>query len=369
MRTFEDKQATREQVPVLVGLVGPSGGGKTYSALELATGIQAVVGGDIGFIDTESKRACHYAERFKFRHLDFKAPFDSLSYLAAIEHFQKKGCKIIVVDSMSHEHEGPGGLLEAHEAELNRIAGDDYQKRERCKMLAWQKPKAARRHLINSILQLGVHGVFCFRAKEKMKLVSGKSPVALGWQPIAGEEFVFEMMLNALLPPNANGVPSWAPEEAGERQMVKLPAQFKDIFKPGQQLTREHGRLLAEWARGGIKAAPAPEQAKPVPVVNDTKPTPATKPPMDIPFGPDEEESEPEPEEMHMPQKETGQVMQEVSAVATLKLMEKVKKAKSYEEIMALQTEVANAHHETRKEVAPLWNEKKNLFKEQRGSR
>ena len=47
VRTFEAKPAIREAVPLLVGLTGASGCGKTFSALRLASGIQSVTGGDI----------------------------------------------------------------------------------------------------------------------------------------------------------------------------------------------------------------------------------------------------------------------------------------------------------------------------------
>ena len=83
-RIFEDKPATREKVPLFIGLFGPSGSGKTYSALELATGIQSVTGGDIHVIDTEARRALHYADRFTFRHVQFDAPFASLDYVGSI---------------------------------------------------------------------------------------------------------------------------------------------------------------------------------------------------------------------------------------------------------------------------------------------
>jgi ABC-type sulfate/molybdate transport systems ATPase subunit len=45
VRKFEFVPAVRASVPLLVGLYGPSGGGKTFSALRLATGIQEVTGG------------------------------------------------------------------------------------------------------------------------------------------------------------------------------------------------------------------------------------------------------------------------------------------------------------------------------------
>lgn len=269
IRTFEDKPAIRSQVPLLVGLTGPSGGGKTYSALELAHGIQEVAGGEIGVIDTEAKRALHYAgvkgsngKPFAFRHLEFGAPFGSLDYLAAIQHFVSKGVRTIVVDSMSHEHEGPGGMLEAHDKELDRLAGDDWKKRNSMTMLAWQKPKQARRQLINTILQMPVNFIFCFRAKEKMKMVRGQEPIPLGWQPIAGEEFVFEMTVNCLLPPGANGVPDWSPAEPAERQMVKLPQQFRSILTQGKPLSADIGRQLATWATGSTPAPPAQKTPK-----------------------------------------------------------------------------------------------------------
>lgn len=277
VRTFEIKPAKRERVPLLIGLVGPSGGGKTGSALELAHGIQDVTGGDLFYIDTEAKRALHYAgapsfsdsaRRFTFRHMAFGAPFSPMDYCAAIEQCIKeadttKGNPTIVVDSMSHEHEGPGGVLEMHEAEMNRLADLWKTSPSKTTMAAWSTPKAERRLLINSILQKPVNFIFCFRAKEKIKIISGKDPVQLGWQPIAGEEFVYEMTLNCLLPPGANGVPEWSPVETAEKQMIKLPQQFRAILTPGRPLSIAVGRELAQWAEGAPNGQGAAKSDKP----------------------------------------------------------------------------------------------------------
>lgn len=262
-RVFEDKPASRDGgSPLLIGLMGPSGGGKTFSALRLATGIQAVRGGDIFVIDTEARRSLHYADRFKFRHIDFKAPFGPLDYLAAIEHCVSHGAGVIIVDSMSHEHEGPGGVLERHTAELDRMAGQDYARRDKMNLVAWAAPKAERRRLINTILQKNTNFVFCFRAKEKVKPVkrNGKSEIEnQGWMPIAGEEFIYEQTANMLLLPGSGGVPTWQSDQPGERAMMKLPDQFRGIIdRSGHALSEEIGRRLAEWARGGPVAAQAP---------------------------------------------------------------------------------------------------------------
>ena len=250
-RAFTDSEAARGELPLLIGQVGPSGGGKTMSALRLATGIQRITGGDIYMIDTESRRGLHYADRFKFRHVDFKAPFSPLDYLSAVEYCAKKGARVVIGDSWSHEHEGPGGVLEWHEQEVQRLSGGDRSKAKSVSMLAWSAPKAARRRLINTVMQLGVHLVCNFRAKQKLKIVRGKDPIPLGWMPIAGEEFIYEMTVNCLLPPGAGGVPDWNPKEPGEREMIKLPEQFRNLFSVRRPLDEDTGEAMAKWAKGG----------------------------------------------------------------------------------------------------------------------
>lgn len=253
-RKFEDAPAVRSNVPLLVGIMSPSGGGKTYSALRLATGIQRVFGGEIFGVDTENNRMLHYADQFKFQHVPFSAPFGSLDYLAALRHCNGKGSRITIVDSMSLEHIGEGGYLETAEAVVNRIAGNDYKKREAVKMLGWATAGPLRQKMIEGIKQLDGAFIFCFRAKEKTKPVrnkEGKTDVIdMGFMPIAGEEWVYEMALNCMLEPRSGGVPTWRSDHIGERLMMKLPKQFESIFAEPKPLDEDIGRALAEWARG-----------------------------------------------------------------------------------------------------------------------
>ena len=266
-RTFTDSPAVRERVQLLIGLIGPSGGGKTLSALRLAAGIQRVAGGEVYFIDTEAKRALHYAydpqadKGFRFRHLPFGSPFGPLDYLAAIDHCVSKGAKTIIIDSMSHEHEGPGGVLEMHTEEVPRLARAWNSTPDKVKISAWAKPKAERRRLLNSIVQHECNFIFCFRAKEKLKIITGKTPKPLGWMAIAGEEFVYEMTARMLLPPNADGVPQWGSDKEGEQTTTKLPQQFHDIFRKSDPLSEDIGEAMARWAAGAPEA-PADDRAK-----------------------------------------------------------------------------------------------------------
>lgn len=264
-RNFEAKDADAARgeraLPLLLGLTGASNSGKTYSAFELATGIQSVVGGDIYAVDSEQRRALHYADRFKFKHVEFNAPYGSNDYLEALRYCKKQGAGVAIIDSCSLEHEGPGGLLEQHEEELTRMAGNDYAKRERMTMLAWQKPKAARRKLITAITtELTLPVIFCFRSKQSTKpmKVDGKlKPVEMGYSMIGGDEWIYELGFNALLMPGSGGVPTWQSELPGEKATIKMPSQFKWLMDERGPFTRDMGRKLAEWSKFGSKGRPS----------------------------------------------------------------------------------------------------------------
>jgi hypothetical protein len=186
-----------------------------------------------------------------------------LDYLAALEYCKSNGATTVVVDSMSHEHEGPGGVLEQHAEAVDRLSRGDPKRAGAVTMLAWSKPKAARRKLINSLLQLGMNVIFCFRAKEKLKLPDrgsrDREPTQLGWMPIAGDEFVYEMTTRFLLPPQADGVPQLTSDYPGEREVIKIPSG-------PTQLTEDIGEKMARWAAGDSVGKTAPQ---PTPTEHD----------------------------------------------------------------------------------------------------
>jgi hypothetical protein len=260
-RTFTDTEAKREQTPLIVGLVGPTGSGKTGSALELATGFQDIMGGDIGVIDSEARRALAYADapmfsepkrRFKFRHIPFAAPFGPDDYRAACEHYVKKGVKHIIVDSTSHMWEGPGGIHEMHDMEVERLMKAWNCSGDKANFPAWAAPKRAQTEFVNWMKQQPVNFLFCFRAKEKMKMVNNK-PIEAGWQAIGGDELIYEMTLACLLLPQCDGQPIWNRQE--EKGVKALPQHFRPMFANNPRLSAAVGRELAAWAKGDAPAA------------------------------------------------------------------------------------------------------------------
>lgn len=254
-RKFEDYEAAAatKPMPLIVGVTGPQSSGKTFSAHRLAAGMARVVGGDVFGVDTESDRMLHYKNSFNFRHVPFAAPHSPADYEAVIDHCLNRGAKVIVIDSMTHEHSGEGGYLEMHEAELDRMAGNDWKKREACKWTARIAPAQARRKLNRKIVSVGsgCFFVLCYRAEDKTKPDKGGKAVHLGWQAETTSKLPYDMTVRFLLPPGSDGRPNLTPDTEFEALQIKNPGQFREWFKPGFQLTEEIGERLASWALGG----------------------------------------------------------------------------------------------------------------------
>lgn len=281
-RTFAEKQATVGNFPVWLALFGPPDSGKTYTALELAEGMRSVTGGTIGLVDTEAERSRMYADVFDFKVTPFEPPFGSKDYLQVIQYVYAQGHRTIVIDQMSDEHEGIGGMLDSFEDEKDRIAARwnlRPEARDKATAAAWNSVKRPRLELIQVMRQMRANFVFVFRAKEKTdwenKDEKGRTkPRPLGWTPIAPMDFIHAMTVSVMLAPKAHGVPTWRSDEEAERNAIKMPAKFESLFPQDRPLTRATGSALATWGRSGSMASP-PSPPKQAPAA---KPAPAHGP-------------------------------------------------------------------------------------------
>ena len=254
MRTFEIKPAKRGKSNVLVAIVGYSDTGKTESALRLATGF----GGKIVVIDTEHGRSTIKADRYKFDILELEAPHGPLEYLAAGQAAEKAGAATIIIDSMSHEHEGQGGLLELHKAAADRLKAKWSTTYEKAQMSAWNEPevKPARKQLLYWMTHSDCNFILCFRAREKMDLTNAAKPKKLGYMPVGGEEYFYEMTTRFLLFPEPKGVPQWQPEEEGEKAIIRKPDNAELAKIVNGQINEKMGAAMVAWASGETAAPP-----------------------------------------------------------------------------------------------------------------
>ncbi len=72
----------------------------------------------------------------------------------------------------------------------------------------------------------------------------------MGFQGISGDEWIYELGVKCLLLPGCDGVPTWRSEMPGEKQLIKIPEQFRDIFAKPEQLSEDIGEKIARWAAG-----------------------------------------------------------------------------------------------------------------------
>lgn len=254
--TITFKPAVRSGVNLLIGLISGSGGGKTYTAMRLASGIC----GDKKFavIDAEAGRASHYADQFSFDVLELRAPFSPAAYTEAILAANAAGYPVIVCDSFSHEYAGDGGILDMQEQEFVRMGS-----REAVKVASWIKPKTEHKRMMTKLLQVKAHLILCFRAEQKiemvrdadnkLKIVPKQSLTGLdGWIPLTEKSVPFELTVSLMFTPDAPGMP----------KPIKLQEQHKHLFPLNKLVNEESGRGIAAWAAGGSPVAMAPPVAR-----------------------------------------------------------------------------------------------------------
>lgn len=229
------KPATRKGSFVLVGLTGPSGKGKTYSALRLARGLVGPTG-RIAFLDTETGRGLHYASLTAYDHDELWAPFSPERHIEKIREAAELKYDALILDSGSAEWQGTGGVLEMAEATNKQ----GLQK--------WLKPKTAHKKFINALLQTRMHIILCLRGKEK--LIQGKGSngkeeiVSQGIVPIQDAQLLFEMTISLMF--DEDGIP-------GVPIIRKCPAELLPAFPKGQPISERTGAMIAEWVGGGAK--------------------------------------------------------------------------------------------------------------------
>lgn len=266
-RKFEINPPVSPVPPLLIGILGPPAGGKTKSSLRIAAGMSRVRGGKPALIDTEKGRSLkhrkgpHNPNGHDFDYIPFDPPFVPEHFLDAIREAAKLKPSAIIVDSMSDEHEGEGGVLDWHDQAVPQMGGNEWA--------AWSKPKASRRKLISGIQQFEIPLIFTFRAREKTRTEkvtkNGRTrevPVNIGYQPIAPMEIVHTLDLTCLLPPRANGVALWESPKEGEDFVIKFPDFLQHLISRGMVLNEDFGEALARWQVGDAAPAKAAGERK-----------------------------------------------------------------------------------------------------------
>jgi len=182
LKIMELRKAERKQAKIKMGLQGPSGSGKTMSALLIAFGMTNDWS-KIAVIDTENHSADLYAHLGDFQVLPLSQPFDPEKYAEAISVCEKAGMQVIVIDSISHEWEGKGGILDIHGAML----GNSFTN--------WAKVTPRHNDFVQKILQSPCHVIATIRSKQDYVLSekNGKMvPEKVGLKGVTREGLDYE---------------------------------------------------------------------------------------------------------------------------------------------------------------------------------
>ena len=224
------QKAQRHQVKLRIGLSGPSGFGKTYSALLMAYGITNDWN-KIALIDTENKSASLYSHLGDFNVLSLGEPFTPERYLEAIKLCEDSGIELIIVDSISHEWQGKGGCLEIHEQ-----LGGRFQD--------WARVTPRHNAFIDAIILSKCHLITTSRSKVDYSLDkdgNGKTKVMkLGTKAITREGFEYELTVNF--------------EFLNDKHLVQASKDRTELFtgKPEFIINSSTGKKLIEWCNQGI---------------------------------------------------------------------------------------------------------------------
>lgn len=238
---FQVKKAKREKIYVKLALMAPSGGGKTYGSLRLASGMADEIKKETGkdakilLANTEQKRGYYYANEFDYDIVDVEPPHNPEKYVELIDFAVSEGYDILIIDSSSHEWEGKGGCLE-----LQQQAGGTYQ--------AWSKITPRHNRFIDAIADSPIHIIATMRGKDQYEVNKddrGKTSVQkLGVGAKQRDGFEYEFTCTFLIDQKTN--------------CAEVQKDNTHIFEGegATLLTENHGRKIIQWANSGEEYTP-----------------------------------------------------------------------------------------------------------------
>jgi hypothetical protein len=224
------RQASRKKAKIRLGLSAVSGGGKTYSALLIAKGLANGDLSKVAIIDTENGSADLYSNLGNYNVFTLKAPFSPERYIEAINICESAKMEVIIVDSITHEWEGIGGILSISDS----MVGNSYTN--------WAKLTPRHNAFIQSLLQSNCHIITTVRRKQDYEMTTNNNgklvPQKVGLKEVTREGFEYELTVNLELDTKHNA--SCSKDRTG-----------LFVGKPDFVPTEDTGKALLEWCESG----------------------------------------------------------------------------------------------------------------------
>ncbi|MGQ4289098.1 AAA family ATPase, partial [Bacillus thuringiensis] len=152
---------------------------------------------------------------------------------------KQAGVEVIIIDSLSHNWQGEGGIVETH----GNMSGNSFQN--------WGKLASETTSLIKTLTQNDVHILATLRTKTEYVVESdsnGKmAPRKVGTKPVQKDELEYEFMLNFVI-----DIDHVATTSKDNTQLFEGNSQ---------KITADVGRKLYQWLELGLDVK-AEEEAK-----------------------------------------------------------------------------------------------------------
>lgn len=227
----------RKHAKIKCALQGPSGSGKTMSALLIAFGLC----GDwekITIIDTENSSSDLYAHMGSYNVLPLLPPFTPEKYIQAIKECEKDA-EVIIVDSLSHEWEGSGGVLDTH----SQMVGNSFTN--------WSKLTPRHNFFLQAIIQSPCHLIGTLRSKQDYVLneKNGKMvPEKVGLKGIQREGMDYEFTLVF---------------DLDIKHQATASKDRTELFidKPSFVISEQTGKTILDWCHAGVAVSPEVKEA------------------------------------------------------------------------------------------------------------
>lgn len=226
------RKATRQKSKIRLGLSAPAGGGKTYSAILIAKGLAKGDLSKVAVIDTENGSADLYSNLGEYNVLPLEAPYTPENYVKAIRICEEAGMDVIIIDSITHEWDGKGGILEIHSA----MTGNSFTN--------WASLTPRHQKFIDAIVSSKSHIITTVRRKQDYEMTkdgNGKMVIEkAGLKEITREGFEYELTCNINL------------------DMAHMATASKDrtglfMDQPAFVPDESTGKLILDWCENGVE--------------------------------------------------------------------------------------------------------------------
>jgi len=221
-------RAERKRAKARILIEGPSGSGKSYSAIRLAKGI----GGRIAAIDTEHGSLSMYSDVGEFDVMELSAPFSPDRYCAAIREAEQAGYDVLIIDSITHEWSGEGGILDILE-KTPAPGGNSWGR--------WGVVTPKHNRFVETMLQSPLHIIATTRSKTEWTQGDDKKPKKVGLAPQQRDGIDYEFTLVFSVQAD-NHVASVSKDRT---------AQFDGFLQVIDETT---GKRISDWLGSGAEA-------------------------------------------------------------------------------------------------------------------